>query len=247
MVSELNASVIPTNSSAFFAPNDPSFCVKPPSPTTFHSVIYAILILFALVGNIAVCITCTPIRRLQTSTYYLVINLVVSASGSAMCLPFLLPEQFIGIWPMGETMCKLLKPSAALFNFVTTNTLLAIFVCHRFRAVVFPFASRPSKSVTCLIIALLWLIAFLFSLPLYGAMAVISYPDNPYTFYCIDIIADDVDKDILYRCLLYTVQVLIPVLVILALYFKIPVTPKHVPVLPLSTQALSPKPSGLHA
>ena len=245
MASELNASVIPTNSSAFFAPNDPPFYVKPPSPTIFHSVIYSIIILFALVGNIAMCIIYSRIRRLQTSTNYLVINLVVSACGSVMCLPFLLPEQFIGIWPMGETMCKLLEPSAALFNFVTTNTLLAI-ACDRFRAVVFPFASRPSKSVTCLIIALLWLIAFLFSLPLYGAMAVISYPDNPYT-YCIDIFSDDMDKDILYRHFVYTAQVLIPLLVILALYFKIPITSKHVPLLLLSTQAVSRKTSELHA
>ena len=46
---------------------------------------------------------------------------------------------------------------------------------------------------------------------------------------------------------LYTAQVLIPVLVILALYFKIPVTSKHVPLLLLSTQALSRKTSELHA
>jgi len=252
MAPELNASVIPPNSSAFFAPNDAPFYEEPPSLKVFRFVIYAIIILFALVGNIAVCVISTRTRRLQTSTYCLVMNLAVSDIGSVMCLPFLLPELYIGNWPMGETMCKLLKPSVVLFNVVTTNTLVAI-ACDRFRAVVFPFVSRPSKSETRLIIALLWLIAFLFLLPSYGAMAVISYPDSPYTFYCIDIFSDDMDKDILYRRIytitMYTVQALVPVLVISALYLKITATLKHIRLVPLAlrpnrSSSLNSTPSG---
>ena len=237
MASELNASVIPSNSSAYIAPNDTPFYVEPTSLKIFRFVIYAIIILLALVGNIAVCIISTRTRRLQTSTYCLVMNLAVSDIGSVMCLPFLLPEVYIGNWPMGEAMCKLLKPSVVLFNFVTTNTLVAI-ACDRFRAVVFPFVSRPSKSETRLIIALLWLIAFLFSLPSYGAMAVISYPDNPHIFYCIDIFSDDREKDILYRRIytitMYTVQALVPVLVISGLYLKITATLKHIRLVPIA-------------
>ena len=237
MASELNASLIPSNSSAYIAPNDPPFYVEPTSLKIFRFVIYAIIILLALVGNIAVCIISTRTRRLQTSTYCLVMNLAVSDIGSVMCLPFLLPELYIANWPMGEAMCKLLKPSVVMFNFVTTNTLVAI-ACDRFRAVVFPFVSRPSKSKTRLIIALLWLIAFLFSLPLYVAMTVTSYPDSPYTFNCIDIFSDDMDKDILYRRIytvtMYIVQALVPVLVISALYLKITATLKHIRLVPLA-------------
>ena len=237
MASELNASLTPSNSSAYIAPNDPPFYVEPMSLKIFRFVVYAIIILLALVGNIAVCIVSTRTRRLQTSTYCLLMNLAVSDIGSVMCLPFLLPELYIGNWPMGEAMCKLLKPTVVMFNFVTTNTLVAI-ACDRFRAVVFPFVSRPSKSETRLIIALLWLIAFLFSLPSYGAMTVISYPEDPYTFYCIDIFSDDTEKDVLYRRIytitMYTVQALVPVLVISALYLKITATLKHIRLVPLA-------------
>ena len=252
MASELNASLIPLNSSAYIEPKDPPFHVEPMSLKIFRFVMYAAIILLALVGNIAVCIISTRTRRLQTSTYCLVMNLAVSDIGSVMCLPFLLPELYIGDWPMGEAMCKLLKPSVVMFNFVTTNTLVAI-ACDRFRAVVFPFVSRPSKSETRLIIALLWLIAFLFSLPSYGAMTVSSFPEDPYTFYCIDIFSDDTDKDVLYRRIytitMYTVQALVPVLVISALYLKITATLKHIRLVPLALRpsrasSLNSTPSG---
>ena len=237
MATELNESLIPSNSSAYNAPNDPSFYVEPMYVKIFRFVIYAIIILLALLGNIAVCVVSTRTRRLQTSTYCLLMNLAVSDIGSVMCLPFLLPELYIGNWLMGEAMCKLLKPSVVMFNFVTTNTLVAI-ACDRFRAVVFPLVSRPSKSETRLIIALLWLIAFLFSLPSYGAMTVISYPESPYTFYCLDIFSDDTGKDVLYSRIytitMYTVQALVPVLVISALYVKITATLKHIRLVPLA-------------
>ena len=238
MANLLNTTLAPPNASETMLPaDDVPFYEEPPSLKIFRFVIYVFIILLALVGNIAVCIISTRTRRLQTSTYCLVMNLAVSDIGSVMCLPFLLPELYIGNWPMGEAMCKLLKPSVVMFNFVTTNALVAI-ACDRFRAVVFPFVPRPSKSETRLIIALLWLIAFLFSLPSYGAMAVISYPDSPYSFYCIDIFSDEMDKDILYRRIytitMYTVQALVPVLVISALYLKITATLKHIRLVPLA-------------
>lgn len=254
MANQLNTTVVPPNASETMLPADDItfYTEEPSSVKIFRFVIYAIIILLALVGNIAVCIVSTRTRRLQTSTYCLVMNLAVSDIGSVMCLPFLLPELYIGNWPMGEAMCKLLKPSVVMFNFVTTNTLVAI-ACDRFRAVVFPFVSRPSKSETRLILALLWLIAFLFSLPSYGAMTVISYPEDPYTFYCIDIFSDDMAKDVLYRRIytitMYTVQALVPVLVISALYLKITATLKHIRLVPLALRpsrasSLNSTPSG---
>ena len=238
MASEPNASVAPPNASAYMKPrDDPSFYVEPPALKIFRFVIYAIIILFALVGNVAVCIISTRSRRLQTSTYCLLMNLAVSDIGSILCLPFLLPELYIGNWLMGEAMCKLLKPSVVMFNFVTTNTLVAI-ACDRFRAVVFPFVSRPSKSETRLIIALLWLIAFLFSLPSYGAMTVTNYPDSPLIYYCIDIFSDNLAEDTLYRRIytitMFNLQALLPALVISLLSLKITATLKHIRLLPLA-------------
>ena len=241
MASELNTSAIPPNSSESIKPgSEPQavqLFIEPEALKIFRFFIYAVIILLALVGNVAVCIISRRNRRLQTSTYCLIMNLAVSDIGSVLCLPFLLPELYVGNWMMGEAMCKLLKPSVVVFNFVTTNTLVAI-ACDRFRAVVFPFVARPSTSETRLIVALLWLIAFLFSLPSYGAMTVISYPEDPYVYYCLDIFSEDMDTDTSYRRVytitMYIVQALSPVLVISALYLKITATLKHIRLIPLS-------------
>jgi len=242
METKLNASNISPNSSESIRPGDDlELYVEPEGLKIFRFFIYAVIVLFALVGNVAVCIISRRNRRLQTSTYCLIMNLAVSDIGSVMCLPFLLPELFIGNWIMGEVMCKLLKPSVVMFNFVTTNTLVAI-ACDRFRAVVFPFVARPSTSETRLIVALLWLIAFLFSLPSYGAMTVISFPDSPYIYYCLDTFSSDTDKDTLYRrvytIIMYSVQALSPVLVISALYLKITATLRHIRLIPLALRPL---------
>ena len=238
MESAINDSYLPPNTSTYRTiGNEPQFYVEPEALKIFRFFIYAVIIFFALVGNVAVCIISSRNRRLQTSTYCLVMNLAVSDIGSVLCLPFLLPELYVGNWIMGEVMCKLLKPSVVMFNFVTTNTLVAM-ACDRFRAVVFPFVARPSTSETRLIIALLWLIAFLFSLPSYGAMTVISYPEDPAIFFCLDIFSNDIGKDTLYRrtytITMYNLQVLIPVLVISALNLKITATLKHIRLVPLA-------------
>ena len=237
MANELNASGVPPNTSESAFPGN----VEPPALKIFRFVMYAVIIVFALVGNVAVCVISSRTRRLQTSTYCLVMNLAISDIGSVLCLPFLLPELFVGNWLMGEAMCKLLKPSVVVFNFVTTNTLVAI-ACDRFRAVVFPFVTRPSKSEIRFIIALLWLIAFLFSLPSYGAMTV--YSESPDVHYCLDIFSDDFDKDTFYRRIytitMYTVNALFPVLVISALYLKITATLKHIRLVPLALRPSRP-------
>ena len=235
----MNSSFTGPNSSSSIGPMKPAeqevFLSEPLPLKIFRFVIYAIIILFALVGNVAVCIISRRNRRLQTSTYCFITNLAMSDVGSILCLPFLLPEHFIGNWFMGEAMCKLLKPSVFLFNFVTTNTLVAI-ASDRFRAVVFPFVIRPSTSETRLILALLWLVAFVFALPSYGAATVISYgaEDN----YCLDIFSDDEEKDVYYRRIysiaVFIIHNLLPVLTISALYLKITATLKHFRLLPLS-------------
>ena len=261
MASDVNASIFPPNDSEYrILTNEQQSFIEPNGLKIFRFIMYALIILFALVGNVAVCVITRRNRRLQTSTYFLVMNLAVSDIGSVLCLPFLLPELFVQSWRMGEVICKLVKPSVVVFNFVTTNTLVAI-ACDRFRAVVFPLVPRPSTSETRLILCLLWLVAFLFSLPLYGAMTLYSFDDEPYNYYCLDMFSYDGEKDILYRhvytIVLYIVHVSLPVLVISVLYLKITATLKDIRLLPLvlrpnqsssltSTPSASPHSSTLH-
>ena len=239
MESTLNttSSESPNSSESNTSVNESPFFEEPESLKIFRFFIYAVIIVLALVGNVAVCVISRRNRRLQTSTYCLVMNLAVSDIGSVLCLPFLLPELYVGNWMMGEAMCKLLKPSVVLFNFVTTNTLVAI-GCDRFRAVVFPFLVRPSTSETRLIVSLIWLVAFAFSLPSYGAMTVTNFPDTPDSFFCMDIFSNDSETNTFYRRIytitMYVVQALSPVFILAILYLKITATLKHIRLIPLA-------------
>lgn len=239
MESTLNATSnnSPNSSESKTLGNEPPFSEEPQGLKVFRFFIYAVIIALALVGNVAVCVISRRNRRLQTSTYCLVMNLAVSDIGSVLCLPFLLPELFVGNWMMVEVMCKLLKPSVVLFNFVTTNTLVAI-GCDRFRAVVYPLVPRPSPSETRLIVSILWLIAFVFSLPSYGAMTVRNFPDDPNSFFCVDVFSDNTETDTFYRRVytvtMYIVQALSPVLIISVLYLKITATLKRIRLIPLA-------------
>lgn len=238
MASDITVSPLPTNESLNTVTGaDSHVFFEPKELKVFRLCIYAVTIVLALAGNVAVCVISRRNPRLQTSTFSLLMNLAVSDIASVLCLPFLLPEHFVGNWMMGEAMCKLLKPSVVWFNFVTTNTLVAI-ACDRFRAVVFPFEARPSTSETRLVVSLLWLIALLFSLPSYGTMTVISFPEEPHVHYCFDVFSSDEKLDILYRRIytltMFTLQVVLPVIAISALNLKITATLKHVHLMPQS-------------
>lgn len=131
-------------------------------------VIYCVLFVFALGGNITVCIIPFRHKRMRTCTYFLITNLAVSDIGTMLCLPYILVMEWQGEWSMGTVMCKLVNPSLTMFYLVTTNTLVAIAV-HRFIVLVFPFRSKPGKTKIALIILLTWLVAFLCVLPSFAA------------------------------------------------------------------------------
>ena len=234
---DTNDSAFPSNESLYKTQGEAQFFMEPKALKIFRFFVYAVIIVFALVGNVAVCVISRRNPRLQTSTFFLLMNLAVSDIGSVLCLPFLLPELYVGNWVMGFAMCKLLKPSVVMFNFVTTNTLVAI-ACDRFRSVVFPFVARPSTSETRLILSLLWLIALLFSLPSYEAMKVIYYPQESHDLYCSDMFSSDQELNVLYRRIytltMYTLQVVLPVLVISTLTLKITATLKDIRLFPVA-------------
>ena len=76
MASDVNASIFPPNDSEYrILTNEQQSFIEPNGVKIFRFIMYALIILFALVGNVAVCVITRRNRRLQTSTYFLVMNL----------------------------------------------------------------------------------------------------------------------------------------------------------------------------
>lgn len=204
------------------------YVVEPQFSRTIRYVIYCVLFVFAVVGNVTVCIIPFRHRRMRTCTYFLITNLAVSDIGTMLCLPYILVMEWQQEWTMGSVMCKLVNPSLTMFYMVTTNTLVAIAV-HRFVVVVFPFKSKPGKTRVTLMISLIWLAAFLCVLPSFGARQLVpnGVKDNGDTSYtCTEIFPGKTKEEELYYRNMYTIfqyviNIFLPVVIIVILYIVI--------------------------
>lgn len=202
---------------------------EPEFSIVIRYVLLSLIILVSLVGNTAVVFITYRNRQMRTFAYFLIANLALADVLATLCLPLIIAYLHNGKWVFGEVMCKLINPSITVFAVVTTNTLVAI-ACDRFRALIFPFKLKPSTSETRLIIALIWMVAFLAALPSYGSRTVTIEG------YCLEIYTSDNDKQSLYikiyTTFMFLVNNFIPLLVILILYIKISMTLAHISLFP---------------
>lgn len=212
--------------------NQPAQWEEPVFSKVFRFVIFGIIIFISLFGNALVIYVTYKNKTMRTFAYFLIANLAVADILSTLVLPFMIVYVDKYRWTFGETLCKILNPSLTVFSIVTTNTLVAI-ACDRSRALLFPFKLKPSTSETRLIIAIIWLLAVLVSLPSYGSRTVTNYQ-------CVEIYTADMKKQKLYTQI-YTVFTFlfnnfIPLVVILFLYIKITMALKHISLIPQSFQ-----------
>jgi len=205
--------------------------VEPFASKIFRFIIFSVIVLVALVGNSMVIYVTYNNKFMRTFAYVLIANLAVADVLSTLILPFMVFYIEQGRWTFGEVLCRILNPSLTVFSIVTTNTLVAI-ACDRFRALLFPFKLRPSTSETRLIIAIIWLLAFLVSLPSYGSRTLTK--DQV----CQEVYTSDEQKQKLiiriYTTFTFLFNNLIPLVVILFLYIKITMALKHISFLPQS-------------
>lgn len=221
----LNSSVSPNLTQAPQAEGI-DYVLEPEISKIFRYVLYSIIFVLALGGNIMVCILPFRHRRMRSFTYCLITNLAVSDVGAMLCLPYILITEWNGNnWLMGEVMCKLVNPSMTMFFVVTTNTLAAI-ALDRFVALVFPFRQRPGKSSSALVIILIWLVAFLCVLPSFGSRVIIPYQDDATRVSCSEWFPSNSEETSMlylkiYTLFMYLINNLIPVLLIIVLYIII--------------------------
>lgn len=223
----MNSTVVPTSSfnavTTTPPPAEMDFFIEPDESKIFRYVIYGLLFLFAVVGNMAVCFVPIRQKRMRTFTYFLITNLAVSDIGTMLCLPPLLISDYTGTWTIGEAMCKLVNPSLTMFSLITTNTLVAIAI-DRFTSLVFPFVRRPQKKETILVVSLTWLLAFACVLPSFGARTIVPFPDGEDVYlYCQEVfpgetLQDKIQHKKIYDVALYLINCTIPIVIISVVY-----------------------------
>ena len=222
--SEVNTSQTPAVAGGGYG-----FVDEPHFSKIIRYVIYCVLFVFAICGNVTVCIIPFRHKRMRTCTYFLITNLAVSDIGTMLCLPYILVMEWEnGEWTMGSVMCKLVNPSLTMFYLVTTNTLVAIAV-HRFVVVVFPFHSKLSKSKVALVILLTWLTAFFCVLPSFGArelQPIGAKANGEIAYMCTEVFPGRTKEEQLYYEKIYTifqyvVNISLPIVIIVILYIAI--------------------------
>ncbi|XP_076676691.1 neuropeptides capa receptor [Andrena cerasifolii] len=144
------------------------------------TVVYVVIFVTGIVGNVATCIVIKRNPSMQTTTNYYLFNLAVS---DLLFLIFGLPSELSEFWQqypwrLGSFMCKLRAYVSETSTYVSVLTITA-FSLERYLAICHPFRrysngmKRPVR-----FILLSWLVAFGCSVPFYVYMNVnyIEYP-----------------------------------------------------------------------
>ncbi|XP_036139818.1 prolactin-releasing peptide receptor [Monomorium pharaonis] len=147
-------------------------------------VIYSIIFVLGILGNVFVIFVVGRNRRMHTVTNLFIANLALS--DMLLCflaVPFTPLYTFLGGWIFGKTLCHLVPYAQAVSVYISTLTLTSIAV-DRFLVIIYPFHARM-RIKTCLVIIMgIWLIASLITLPFGLYMHMVQ--DRKHTFWCAE-------------------------------------------------------------
>lgn len=150
--------------------NDSSLYENPPSQLLFESIlaiIYTIICVVGLSGNLLVCWVVLRNRHMRTVTNFFITNLgladilLCTLAGPVTAIEYILED-----WVFGQLLCHLLPYSLGVSVYLSVLTLMSIAI-DRYLVILHPFRPRM-KELTCLfVIALIWVISLILTLP-YG-------------------------------------------------------------------------------
>ena len=128
-------------------------------------VSYSILFVIAFFGNALVCHVIFSRKRMRTVTNIFIANLAVSdLLLIVLNVPFNLAKSLLNDWLFGDVMCVLMNMSMITSVYASTFTLTVI-ALDRQRVLLYPLRPRILKSGGLFVIAVIWIVAIVMSLP----------------------------------------------------------------------------------
>lgn len=128
-------------------------------------VIYTIIFVLGLVGNILVCFVVVRNKAMQTVTNLFISNLALS--DILLCIfavPFTPLYSFRGSWSWGSLLCHIMPFAQGCSVYISTLTLMSIAI-DRFFVIIYPFRPRM-KIETCIsVIIMIWTFAITVTMP----------------------------------------------------------------------------------
>ncbi|XP_031561907.1 orexin receptor type 2-like [Actinia tenebrosa] len=216
------------NSSLFNAskslagPEHKSFIKEPFPITVLRLVLFGVIFLTALIGNIVVLTAPWRNKRLQTFSYSLISCLALGDLISTLGLPFTLAtEQLHSNWIFGELLCQILNPTQVVCGMVTTNVHTAIAI-DRFVSTAYPFKGKPKGTVTWLMLVIIWLSAILCSLPAYitRRLETLTMKNGRDLHLCVEVFPALRYQNV-YSVFLFLVNYAMPIILMGILYTKV--------------------------
>lgn len=148
--------------------NDTSVKMVMISPliTIIMSIVYPLIILLSTVGNIIVILIVTRFSAMRTITNFFILNLAVSdLLMSFVATPFTPIVFHMKTWNLPYTLCQLLPITMGSSVYVSTLTSTAL-AADRYMVIVHPFQTRMTTCICAKIIACVWLVSIIVSLPM---------------------------------------------------------------------------------
>ena len=202
------------------------------SSQVFIVVLYALVILTGVLGNIVVVFAVVHRRNPQTATSVFIASLAFSDVGlCAFSLPLQLHYQLTDNWFFGETLCRAIFAGFAVPMYVSTLTMLLI-AYDRYRQIVYPLRDGLTFRNALALVAISLVGSVILSTPvvLFTSISVLSDPDLDIDrHYCVEN-WPNVEARISYGVLTFAFQFCVPLLVSAVLYYRIYVRLKTRPL-----------------
>lgn len=130
-------------------------------------LVYIIVFVIGICGNLVVCVAVIKRKRLRSSNNLFTFNL---ACADLIVVIIYVPTQMTAFendhnWALGDAMCRIAYIIIPLCLSASIASLLAITV-NRYRAMVYPMKPKLTSRRIQLIIAIIWILSLLVALPI---------------------------------------------------------------------------------
>lgn len=214
VISEENRRFFPRRAMKNFSGTVDSSELDPKIINVFNYVLYSLVLVIGVPGNVLVVWSLMSIRREQVNRSYklLVINLAVNDIMLVLLTVFTIAELANGDFPFGAVMCVILYPlqtacfGVGVFNMVALNV-------HRYYVISYSSSSRSLEKMTAVVVVLSWLLPTVITALPYAVHLKLKIYDNRTR--CGETWSESSTKA--YTLYLFAVQYILPLLIIATL------------------------------